>query len=98
MDGSTALTNGTSVNGDHPSQEPASTFDPDIFRQYLLTLLPPVLGANPADLNSLFDSEFADRISRFAADTGGVIYVVQAKQEHEGNTTLQESFRAHTCC
>ena len=46
-----------------------------------------MLGANEADLNSLFDHEFGERVSRFAADTGGVIYVVQAKEENEGNTT-----------
>ena len=80
-------TNGTSVNGDHPSSEPTSTFDPDIFRQYLLHLLPPMLGANETYLNSLFDHEFGERVSPFAADTGGVIYVVQAKEENEGNTT-----------
>jgi len=85
MDAQPTLTNGTSVNGDHTPSEPTSSFDPDIFRQYLLHLLPPVLGANAADLNSLFDHEFGERVSRFAADNGGVIYVVQAKDENEGN-------------
>jgi hypothetical protein len=56
-------------------------FDPDIFRQYLLHLLPPMLGANVADLNSLFDHEFGERVSRFAADTGGVIYVASERRK-----------------
>ena len=92
MDVHGALTNGTSVNGDHPSTEHASSFDTDIFRQYLLNLLPPVLGANVADLNSLFDHEFGERVSRFASDTGAVIYVVQAKEDHEGKMSPLESF------
>lgn len=91
MDVQPALTNGTSVNGDHSAAEPASSFDTDIFRQYLLNLLPPVLGANVADLNSLFDHEFEERVSRFASDTGGVIYVVQAKEDHEGKMSPLES-------
>jgi len=84
MDSQTSLTNGSTTNGDHTPTEPASTFDPDIFRRYLLSLLPPVLGANVADLNSLFDNEFEERVSRFATDTGGVIYVVQVKEENDG--------------
>ena len=97
MDAQPTLTNGTSVNGDHSSSEPTSTFDPEIFRQYLLHLLPPVLGANVADLDSLFDHEFAERVSRFAADTGGVIYVVQAKDENEGIMTWRSLFCLNTC-
>jgi len=84
MDPQPALTNGTTTNGDHSSTEPPSLFDADIFRRYLLSLLPPVIGANISDLQSIFDNEFNDRVARFAADTGGVIYVVQAKEDNEG--------------
>jgi len=84
MDPQPALTNGTTTNGDHPSTEPPSLFDADIFRRYFLSLLPPVIGANISDLQSIFDNEFNDRVARFAADTGGVIYVVQAKEDNEG--------------
>ena len=43
----------------------------DIFRRYLLSLLP-VIGANVPDLQLIFDDEFNDRVVRFSADTGGV--------------------------
>jgi hypothetical protein len=78
---SLAPTNG-SLN--HQEPEPTSAFDPEIFRSYLLSLLPPVIGAYPSDLDSLFDEEFDARVARFASDTGGVIYVVKVKEESEG--------------
>ncbi len=96
MDSQTSLTNGSTTNGDHTPTEPASSFDPDIFRRYLLSLLPPVLGANVADLNSLFDNEFEERVSRFATDTGGVIYVVQAKEENDGMAWANVKGLTHT--
>ncbi|KAF8870591.1 cytoplasmic dynein heavy chain 1 [Gymnopilus junonius] len=77
MESQQPLTNGNS-NHNHdspPSEPPTSTFDPDIFKRYLLGLLPPVI--------VLFDDEFDERVRRFAADTGGVLYVVQAKEENE---------------
>jgi hypothetical protein len=78
---SIAPTNG-SLN--HQEPEPTSAFDPEIFRSYLLSLLPPVIGAYPSDLESLFDEEFDARVARFASDAGGVIYVVKVKEESEG--------------
>ena len=88
MESQTSLTNGNHHDSppatDGPPPPPVSNFDPDIFRTYLLSLLPPVIGAKPSDLHSLFDEEFEERVSRFAADTGGVIYVVQVKEESEG--------------
>ncbi|KAF9481287.1 cytoplasmic dynein heavy chain 1 [Pholiota conissans] len=88
MEPQPSLTNGSSNHHDppEPTAAPATTatpFDPEIFRTYLTNLLPPVIGANVTDLNSLFDNEFEERVSRFAADTGGVIYVVQVKEESE---------------
>jgi hypothetical protein len=44
----------------------------------LLALLSPVLGAAPSELESIFgDDEFDECVSRFAAESGGVIYVVK---------------------
>ena len=81
------LTNGTAhTNGitpDGPS-EPVITFDPSIFRSYLSALLPPLLAAHPDDVESLFDSEFDERISRFAGEGGGVMNIVKKKDEVEG--------------
>jgi len=61
-----------------------SSFDTEIFRRYLLDLFLPGIDARSSDLKSLFDDEFDERVSRFAADIGGVIYVVQVKEESEG--------------
>jgi hypothetical protein len=71
----------TSTNG--PIDQPP--FDSSVFRSYLLALLPPVLGAPPSELESIFeDDEFDERVSRFAAEGGGVIYVVKVRDEVEG--------------
>ncbi|KAG6329098.1 hypothetical protein ID866_9991, partial [Astraeus odoratus] len=67
---------------DTPSPHPA--FDVSLFRSYLLALLPPVLGASPEELFSLFDDEFEEKVTRFSADGGGVIYIVKMKEESEG--------------
>lgn len=80
-------TNGSSNHIDQtPAAEAAapSSFDTEVFKKYLLGLLPPVLGVDLAELYSLFDDEFEERVTRFAADTGGVIYVVQVKEVSEG--------------
>ncbi|EGN94189.1 hypothetical protein SERLA73DRAFT_97057 [Serpula lacrymans var. lacrymans S7.3] len=79
---STPLTNSNGVLP-HDSPVDASPFDTSLFRSYLLSLLPPVLGASPVELESLFDDEFDERVSRFAAEGGGVIYVVKVKDEGE---------------
>ena len=76
--------NGNGVIQDGLSDGPASTFDPTVFREYLLALLPPMIGAAPADLESLFDDEFNERVQKFAGEGGGVIYVVKRKDEAEG--------------
>lgn len=78
-------TNGNG-NGAIPHDEPATAFDSSVFHTYLLSLLPPVLGASPADLESIFDDEFDERITRFASEGGGVIYVVKRKDEVEGES------------
>lgn len=72
----------TNGNGDIPTDTaPVVTFDADVFRSYLLALLPPVIGALPEELESLFDDEFDERVARFAADSGGPLYVVKTKEE-----------------
>lgn len=80
------LTHTNGLNGDAAAAvEPSSTsFDPDIFRKYLLALLPPVIGADLTDLHTLFDEEFDERVARFANESGGVIYVVKTKDESDG--------------
>lgn len=84
---SPALTNGNGhgpILGDGPIAETGSTFESSIFREYLLALLPPVLGASLEELDTLFDDEFDERVSRFAAEGGAVIYVVKVRDEAEG--------------
>ncbi len=84
------LTNGNHINGtngittpDAPT-EPAIPFDPAIFRAYLLALLPPLIAATPEDVELLFDEDFDGRVTRFAGEGGGVIYIVKKKDEVEG--------------
>ncbi|KAH6880862.1 cytoplasmic dynein heavy chain 1 [Coprinopsis sp. MPI-PUGE-AT-0042] len=89
MDGVTT-TNGSSS---HDALTPEVTtsvstaFDPEVFRTYLLALLPPVIGANPIDLESLFDEEFNARVTRFASEIGGVIYVIKVKEDSDSDDT-----------
>ena len=66
--------------------EPAISFDPSVFRSYLLSLLPPIFGASPEELESLFDEDFDDRCSRFAGEGGGVVYVVKKRDEQESQS------------
>lgn len=70
-----------------PSLEPANptAFDNDIFRNYILTLLPPVLGASTEDLEStLFDQDFAERVAKFATEPTTVVYILKRKDEVTG--------------
>ena len=64
--------------------ESAISFDPSLFRSYLIALLPPVIGASPAELEYLFDEDFDERVQRFAGEGGGAIYVVKKRDEVEG--------------
>ncbi|TFK68520.1 hypothetical protein BDN72DRAFT_677591 [Pluteus cervinus] len=88
MDPPMPTTNGTH-NHDlppDPTGTTASQFDPDLFRSYLRSLLPPVIGALPSELESLFDDEFEERVARFAADGNAVVYVVKEKEESEDDS------------
>ncbi|KZT09045.1 uncharacterized protein LAESUDRAFT_696464 [Laetiporus sulphureus 93-53] len=80
----TAHVNGNGVANDGLS-EPALPFDASVFRSYLLALLPPVVGAYLEELDSLFDKDFDERVSRFGEEGGGVIYVVKKKDEDEAD-------------
>ncbi|KAF9235737.1 dynein heavy chain, N-terminal region 1-domain-containing protein [Melanogaster broomeanus] len=76
----------TNSNGVLPHDSPVDApppFDVSLFRSYLLSLLPPALGALPEELGSLFDDEFNERVTRFAGEGGGVIYVVKVREETE---------------
>ncbi|KAI9450509.1 cytoplasmic dynein heavy chain 1 [Lactarius psammicola] len=80
--------NGTNgINGTspipHDEAAPSSSFDPGIFRNYLLSLLPPVLGATPTEIDSIFDNEFDERVTRFASEGTGVIYIAKRRDEVE---------------
>ncbi|KAJ3727228.1 dynein heavy chain, N-terminal region 1-domain-containing protein [Lentinula guzmanii] len=80
-----SMTNGHSETPP-PAEPPTPFFDPEIFRSYLLALLPPVIGARPSDLEALFDSDFDERVTRFSGEGGGVLYVVKAKDEVEDDS------------
>ncbi|KAJ2915322.1 hypothetical protein MD484_g5100, partial [Candolleomyces efflorescens] len=81
--GSTSHDGSTPPPGEASTSTSASSFDPTVFRSYLLALLPPVIGASPLDLESLFDDEFDARVTRFASEAGGVLYVVKTKEDLE---------------
>jgi len=95
MDPQYAQTNGLNgLNGHDAPAEPTPTgpVDTNAFKGYLLALLPPLIGADPTDLESLFDEEFDDRVSRFATEPSTVLYVVKEREEVEGG--LARSRRA----
>ncbi|KAF5382234.1 hypothetical protein D9757_008925 [Collybiopsis confluens] len=77
-------TNGHSPDphADSPAETPVF-FDTDVFRAYLLALLPPVIGASPSEIqDGLFQlKDFDGRVSTFAAEGSGVLYIVKAKDE-----------------
>jgi hypothetical protein len=83
-------TNGINGNSSIPHDEaaPSSSFDPGIFRTYLLSLLPPVLGATPEEIDSIFDGDFDERVTRFASEGTGVIYIVKRNDEDEGTLCI----------
>ena len=81
--------NGSSIPHDEAS--PSSSFDPAVFHTYLLSLLPPVLGATPEEIESIFDSEFDERVTRFASEGTGVIYIVKRRDEVEGKLFLMSA-------
>lgn len=87
----TPLTPTNPTNGvlPHPDGQsappPAAAFDPALMQRYLLSLLPPIFGASSEELEAmLFDAEFEDRVTRFASESGGPLYVVKVKDEVEG--------------
>ncbi|KAK0438444.1 dynein heavy chain, N-terminal region 1-domain-containing protein [Armillaria borealis] len=56
-------------------------------------LLPPVIGATPAELDSLFDDEFNDRVARFSSEGGGVHEVEEeAEQTYSYQLTPQLTY------
>ena len=83
-------TNGTLAPADGlpdgaPTPPPTSTFDPALMRPYLLALLPPMLGCMQAELeDQLFDADYEERVTRFAAEGGGPLYIVKRKEGVEG--------------
>lgn len=63
----------------------APPFDAAAFKDYLTQLLPLVIGANPLELRSLFESgQFVERSTRWATDpNAGALYVVKSREEDE---------------
>lgn len=82
----TPLTNSNGALSPDGPVDATSSFDTSHFRSYLMSLLPPVLGALPEELVTLFDEEFDECVTRFAAEGGGVIYVVKTKVEADGES------------
>jgi hypothetical protein len=80
----TTTTNGLHNDGPVTPEAPPLPFDSAIFHSYLLSLLPPVIGATQEELGGLFDGEFDERVGRFASESGGALYVVKSRDEVEG--------------
>ena len=87
------LTNGSSsahINGNGTPQPPDGTvetaipFEPSVFRQYLFSIVPPLTGSSPDELITLFDDEFDERVTKFAQEGGGTLYVVKKQEDNEG--------------
>lgn len=72
------------VHHDGPIEATPSPYDSNLLRNYLLALLPPLLGANLVDLESLFEDDFEERAARFASEGNGVMYVSKLKHEIDG--------------
>lgn len=72
------------VNG-NGNANPLPSIDPNVFRSYLLALLPVVLAASLEDIEStLFEDEFDERVLRFASEGNSVIYVEKTRIDSEG--------------
>jgi hypothetical protein len=84
------LTPLATTNGSTPHEvpvtddTPATAFDTSIFQPYLSSLLPPLIGATPTELEYIFDDEFEERVSRFVAEGGAALYIIKSKDETEG--------------
>ena len=78
------------VNGNAPlpaeSVPPPVPFDASLFKTYLLSIVPPVIGATPDDLEPIFDGDFDEKVAKFAVEGMSVIYVVKVKDEGEGES------------
>lgn len=72
-------------NGVVASSASATSFEPALFQNYLLSLLPPIVGASQDELSAtLFDDDFDEKSSKFASEGGSVIYVLKIRDEGEG--------------
>lgn len=86
--------NGLDVSG--TNAQPIS-FDTTAFRSYLLALLPPVLGATPAEIEDGIFSEldFDERVRQFAVQPGGPLYVAKIVDDLHGTRSFSV---AYTLC
>lgn len=86
--GPSSSTNGVSLPPVDGSVTPFQSFDTSVMRTYLMSLLPPMLGALPEEVQECVDdSEFDERVQRFASEGGGPLYVVKVRDEVEGAYT-----------
>ena len=84
-----ALDGPAAVNG-NGNANPLPSIDSNVFRSYLLALLPVVLAASTEDIEStLFDDEFDERVSKFASEGNSVIYVEKTRIDSEGEQSAQ---------
>ncbi|TFK48049.1 cytoplasmic dynein heavy chain 1 [Heliocybe sulcata] len=84
--GVNGTSNGTSHHDGPVDGASATSFDPAVFRDFLFSVLPPLMAASLQDLESIFDDDFDERVSRFAAEGGGAMYVTKTKDEVEDDT------------
>jgi hypothetical protein len=95
-----ALANGNGIHDSPPAQEtpppPVTDFDPEIFRSYLLALLPPLFGTPATDLEALFEDGFQERITHFAGEGGGVLYVSKFKDDIEDDEEPTFTYKLST--
>lgn len=77
--------NGGSNGLNGGSASTSTAFDTELFTTYLLSLLPPLIGATQSEIEeTLFDSEYEERVTRFAHEGGTVLYAQKVKEEDEG--------------
>lgn len=88
------------VNGMEPpaastSASQALPFDTSVFRNYLLALLPPLLGASPIELEEgiFSDIDFDERVRQFATQPGGPLYVAKIADDLNADDTSPPSYR-----
>jgi hypothetical protein len=86
--GETPPVNGLDAPAASTSASQALPFDTSVFRNYLLALLPPILGASLIELEEgIFnDIDFDERVRQFATQPGGPLYVAKIADDLNGKS------------